>query len=100
MIILSMASKRTSKPDPVSTGGTAAAPAVRKRQTSAKPTKNPTVHGATAPPTGNHDVIVNHEEIARLAYALWEARGRWGGSPEEDWYRAENQLRARVAAAK
>ena len=34
----------------------------------------------------------SHEEIARLAYAHWEARGRQDGSPEEDWYRAEQEL--------
>ena len=33
-----------------------------------------------------------HEEIARLAYAYWEARGRQHGSAEEDWYRAEREL--------
>ena len=33
-----------------------------------------------------------HEEIARLAYANWEARGRQDGSPEEDWYSAEREL--------
>ena len=34
----------------------------------------------------------SHEEIARLAYTYWEARGRQHGSPEEDWYRAEREL--------
>ena len=33
------------------------------------------------------------EEIARLAYSYWEARGRQGGSAEEDWFRAERTLR-------
>lgn len=33
-----------------------------------------------------------HEEIARLAYNLWEARGRPLGSPEEDWIAAEQDL--------
>lgn len=33
-----------------------------------------------------------HEEIARLAYLYWEARGRPIGSPEEDWLRAEQDL--------
>ncbi len=33
-----------------------------------------------------------HEEIARLAYANWEARGRQDGFAEEDWYRAEQEL--------
>jgi Protein of unknown function (DUF2934) len=33
------------------------------------------------------------EAIARLAYSYWEARGGEGGSPEEDWLRAEQELR-------
>lgn len=39
------------------------------------------------------------EEIARLAHSYWEARGRDGGSPEEDWLRAEQELKAQRAAA-
>jgi DUF2934 family protein len=37
------------------------------------------------------------EEIARLAYSYWEARGYEGGSPEEDWFRAERELRSKLA---
>jgi hypothetical protein len=33
-----------------------------------------------------------HKEIARLAYELWERRGRPLGSPELDWYTAESAL--------
>jgi hypothetical protein len=33
-----------------------------------------------------------HEEIARLAYSYWEARGCRSGSPWEDWLRAEREL--------
>jgi DUF2934 family protein len=33
------------------------------------------------------------EEIAALAYDLWHARGCPDGSPEEDWFRAEQNLR-------
>ena len=32
------------------------------------------------------------EDIARLAYSYWEARGRQGGSALEDWLRAEREL--------
>jgi hypothetical protein len=32
------------------------------------------------------------EAIARLAYTYWEARGGKGGSPWEDWFRAEQEL--------
>lgn len=31
------------------------------------------------------------EDIARLAYSFWQARGCQGGSPEEDWFRAERE---------
>lgn len=35
----------------------------------------------------------DEEDVARLAYSYWEARGCEGGSPEEDWLRAEQQLK-------
>ena len=38
--------------------------------------------------------LVEHE-VARRAYELWEARGRPWGSPEQDWFRAEAEIRAR-----
>ena len=42
---------------------------------------------------------VSHEQIARLAYEYWEARGYQGGCPEDDWFRAEQELRGHAAAA-
>jgi hypothetical protein len=36
------------------------------------------------------------DQIAKLAYSLWEARGRNGGSAEEDWCRAEQEILARL----
>jgi hypothetical protein len=33
-----------------------------------------------------------HEQIAALAFSLWEARGCPHGNPEEDWFNAEAQL--------
>jgi Protein of unknown function (DUF2934) len=33
-----------------------------------------------------------HEQIEKLAYRLWEARGAPLGSPDDDWYRAEQEL--------
>jgi hypothetical protein len=37
-------------------------------------------------------------EIAALAYSYWEQRGCQGGSPAEDWARAESELRERSSA--
>lgn len=33
-----------------------------------------------------------HEEIEKLAYRLWEERGKPLGSPDADWLRAEQEL--------
>lgn len=38
---------------------------------------------------------LEHDDIARLAYFYWEARGRRGGEAREDWLRAERELRER-----
>ena len=40
------------------------------------------------------------EETARLAYSYWEARGYQGGSAEEDWFRAQDEIRRRKESAK
>jgi hypothetical protein len=39
--------------------------------------------------------VFGHEDIAKLAHAMWEARGRPEGSPDEDWFHATQELRAR-----
>jgi len=43
-----------------------------------------------AEPTSTENPI---EVISRLAYGYWEARGRQGGNPLEDWVRAEEEYR-------
>ena len=35
---------------------------------------------------------VSREDIAKLAYCYWADRGYQGGSPDEDWARAERTL--------
>jgi DUF2934 family protein len=42
--------------------------------------------------TGDAD----YEQIAALAYQLWQKRGCPMGSPEEDWFDAQNQLQQRT----
>jgi hypothetical protein len=39
-----------------------------------------------------------HEQIASLAYALWQQRGSPDGSSEEDWFKAEQELLAQLEA--
>ncbi len=42
------------------------------------------------------DIRPSEGEIAERAYTYWKARGCVGGSPEEDWFRAEEELRAQT----
>jgi hypothetical protein len=46
---------------------------------------------------------LQHEQteagVAKLAYHLWLQRGSPEGSPEEDWYRAENMLQTGTAVS-
>ena len=39
-----------------------------------------------------------HEFVAKLAYQLWEERGRPFGSPEVDWFRAERAVYSSLLA--
>jgi len=58
-----------------------------------KPDSPPAVETANE---GTDSPQLKTEEIARLAYSYWEARGCQGGSADEDWLRAEEELRARA----
>lgn len=67
---------------------TAAVPAtsaVKHKHTTKKPVPL-TVDSAT--PTK----VVKQEDIAKLAYSYWVARDGKGGSPQTDWFRAEQEL--------
>lgn len=64
-------------------------PAIAKRaKRTVSPAEKPLEPAATATVRGPSE-----DEIARLAYSYWEARGYAGGSPEEDWLRAQRELR-------
>jgi hypothetical protein len=93
-----MATKRVSQNElAVSAGASAAAPARRKTAAARRPrmTAEPVAPPATSPVLA----LPSREEIALLAYSYWEARGCQGGSPENDWIRAEQELSARATAA-
>ncbi len=45
----------------------------------------------------NHGIAAfGHQDIAALAFQLWQARGCPEGSPEEDWFEAAKELRSRA----
>jgi len=57
-----------------------------------------TVKSAAGTSSASVTAPLEHKRVARLAYSYWEARGRPDGSPEEDWFRAEEEIRRRKAA--
>jgi hypothetical protein len=38
------------------------------------------------------ELITHRQQVAALAYEIWQSRGSPPGSSEEDWYQAEKQL--------
>ena len=40
-----------------------------------------------------------HEFVAKLAYKLWEERGRPSGSPKVDWFAAERAVYSSLVAS-
>jgi Protein of unknown function (DUF2934) len=91
-----MARKQSSEKPLVVSSGAAAAPARRKPTTTKRtvPSNVAAVAAETAPAP---ITAPDNDQIAALAYSYWEARGYQGGSPEEDWLRAEQQLSAMSA---
>jgi hypothetical protein len=45
-------------------------------------------------------LVRSREQIARLAYAYWQQRGKPLGSADEDWFRAECDLRVLKGVSK
>ena len=58
---------------------------------------DPTVAVRPTDDSGRETPLRN-EDIARLAYSYWQARGSKDGSAEEDWLRAERELRQRATS--
>jgi hypothetical protein len=77
---------------------------IRKATTPKKPratASNEAAPKTTAPKNraakGNVTQMVSPEEIARLAHQYWAERGHRDGHHEEDWYRAEQELRGKAS---
>ena len=99
-----MTRKRVSE-NQVAVSSAAAAPA-RRKSASPKRVARPSTAGNYNTPVSEPEGLVAEpaavampaedfqEAVSRLAYSYAEARGFAGGSPEEDWLRAEQELQA------
>jgi hypothetical protein len=102
-----MSKKRTNASEPTLASG--AAPARSRKHAPAKhsfapaaensPSIAPAATTVAKADVTSSDSVVTYDEISKLAYSYWEARGYQGGSPEEDWLRAEQELLVSLAKA-
>jgi hypothetical protein len=65
----------------------------KTEKTPAAPLK-PTRRTDTKQKTPKPETTVSELEISRLAYEIYEQRGRTDGAQLDDWLRAEQQLRS------
>lgn len=69
--------------------------ATRKAKAPAKPRKKAVAtNGIHANVT---EMKIPHEQVAELAHQFWAERGHEHGYHEEDWYRAEQELRGKAS---
>jgi hypothetical protein len=74
-----------------------------KAETAAKPRKTAAkVNGKTNGKLGNVTVMPSavhpsHDQIAALAHRYWKERGYQHGHDAADWFRAEQELRAKAS---
>jgi len=52
---------------------------------------------AHEPPAGPNEIHARHEDIAALAYALWQEEGCPEGAHEKHWLRAEKTSDRQIA---
>ena len=61
--------------------------------------ENPNEPAESAGPTAGVETDCNQDGVAALAYKMWQERGCPIGSDQEDWFRAENELKNRKVLA-
>ena len=75
------------------TGAAAGAAPAKRRTTRTKSSESISeISSKDSMRTAALELKVDREAVARLAYSYWEARGFVGGSAEEDWLRAEEEI--------
>ncbi len=89
--------KRSRKAKPADGVGTETAQPVTTAPAIAETTPGSKVLTAAATPKNAH-TVVPEEQVRRRAYELYLQRGGQGGSPEQDWFQALQEIAGRHVA--
>jgi hypothetical protein len=84
--------KTTSKPK-----GTTKAKTPAKSSSKKKIAATNGVSKANGHPSNVTEMKLSREQVAQLAHRYWIERGHQHGHHEEDWYRAEQELRGKAS---
>ena len=63
------------------------------KQPAPRPSSSPRNKAAAPPELVAAAPAPSHEQIAERAYGLWLSRGSHDGDAQDDWFRAERELR-------
>lgn len=83
--------KRSRKGKPAEAVGTEAVTPVTTAPAIAQTTPETKVKAVAAPPKNGH-TAVPEEQVRRRAYELYLQRNGQGGSPEQDWFQALQEI--------
>lgn len=72
-------------------------PRLRRKDTLKTPPTDSDATAGNPPMSGAQVTRSRQEQIAQLAYSLWQSRGCPDGRPEEDWFQAERQVDMRLS---
>lgn len=70
---------------------------VKKPKAAAKPRTTTAKKAKAATPIAPPATMPSREEIERLAQQYWAQRGYQDGFAEQDWFRAEQELRQKAS---
>jgi len=88
---------KKAKPQPKAKSKAKAQPKLSTKKTSAKAVATSVARKTNGAPSNLTQMKVPHDRVAQLAHQFWAERGHQHGHHEEDWYRAEQELRGKAS---
>ena len=88
---------KKAKPQPKSKSKAKAPAKVSTKKTPAKAVATNGTPKTNGVPSNLTQMKVPHDRVAQLAHQFWAERGHQHGHHEEDWFRAEQELRGKAS---